>query len=164
MMKKVRIQSDAQMAAPQERVMANYKKRGFVRTKADQEGLHMFFSPYRVPKGLTKAEVRTCIRLSPQKRRIEEQGARQLEMSVQTVIDKNLRKRPRTRKITRAVKAAREIFGSLKNFRVMVPMGQTFLHQHLKWPDELLPHDRMTRERFKTGIAKLTEQIEKIAA
>jgi hypothetical protein len=42
----------------QDRIMANYKRLGFVRDKRDEEGLHMGFSPMSVPEGLTKLQVR----------------------------------------------------------------------------------------------------------
>jgi hypothetical protein len=45
----------------QEKVMNSYKKRGFVKTKQDEDSLHMAFSPNRVPKGLTKLQVRRRI-------------------------------------------------------------------------------------------------------
>lgn len=45
----------------QDQVMSGYKKRRVVRNKDDERALHMFFSPHRVLKGLTDAEVRLCI-------------------------------------------------------------------------------------------------------
>lgn len=45
----------------QTRVMNAYKSRGFVTNKRDEEGLHMAFSPNRVPTGLSKLQVRRKI-------------------------------------------------------------------------------------------------------
>ena len=45
----------------QNAIMESYKKRGFVLNAKDEEGLHMFFSPKQVPKGLTKLQVRRSI-------------------------------------------------------------------------------------------------------
>lgn len=42
-------------------VMESYKKKGFVLNAKDEQGLHMFFSPKCVPKGLTKLQVRRSI-------------------------------------------------------------------------------------------------------
>ncbi len=45
----------------QNAVMESYRKNGFVLNEKDEIGLHMFFSPYKVPKGLTKLQVRQKI-------------------------------------------------------------------------------------------------------
>lgn len=41
--------------------MARYKKLGYVKDARDEEGLHMSFSPYVVPKGLSRLQVRRRI-------------------------------------------------------------------------------------------------------
>ncbi|HUD04086.1 MAG TPA: hypothetical protein VMR73_01175 [Candidatus Paceibacterota bacterium] len=53
------------MAVGQDRVLAGYKKRVLRPGTRDEESLHMFFSPYRIPKGLTDEEVHQCILLYP---------------------------------------------------------------------------------------------------
>ncbi len=45
----------------QDQVMNKYKTLGFVKDKRDEQGLHMAFSPQRVPTGLTKLQVRRRI-------------------------------------------------------------------------------------------------------
>jgi hypothetical protein len=45
----------------QDAVMARYRSRGFVKTQQDEDALHMFHSPYRVPNNLTKLTVRRRI-------------------------------------------------------------------------------------------------------
>jgi len=45
----------------QNAVMKSYKKKGFVLNAKDEEGLHMFFSPTQIPKGLSKLQVRRSI-------------------------------------------------------------------------------------------------------
>ncbi len=47
--------------AKQDKVMARYKKLGYVKDARDEEGLHMSFSPYVVPKGLTAKQIRRRI-------------------------------------------------------------------------------------------------------
>jgi hypothetical protein len=47
----------------QDKVMAGYIAQGAVKNKDDQGKLHMFFSPNRVPKGMTNEQVRICINL-----------------------------------------------------------------------------------------------------
>ncbi len=53
--------------AEQNSVMNSYRKNGSVRSQEDAEALHMFFSSFKVPRGLTKSEVRKCIKLRPQR-------------------------------------------------------------------------------------------------
>lgn len=45
----------------QEDVMALYRQKGFVKSLDEEQSLHMSFSPYRVPTGLSKASVRRRI-------------------------------------------------------------------------------------------------------
>jgi hypothetical protein len=56
-----------ELSRDQERVMQGYKDSGAVQTPADEEALHMFFSPSRVVSGMTNEEVRICISLYPLK-------------------------------------------------------------------------------------------------
>lgn len=45
----------------QDRIMASYVRKGYVTTPDEEKALHMSFSPYRVPRGLTKRQVRLRI-------------------------------------------------------------------------------------------------------
>lgn len=47
--------------AEQDAIMNKYKALGYVKDSRDEQGLHMSFSPYRVPKRLTKLQVRRRI-------------------------------------------------------------------------------------------------------
>jgi len=49
-------------------VMDEYRMRGLIITKSDQEALHMFFSPHRIVRGLTDSEVKICIDMYPQRK------------------------------------------------------------------------------------------------
>ena len=42
-------------------IMNRYKKLGYITNPHDEEGLHMFYSPYKIPEGLTKSKVRRAI-------------------------------------------------------------------------------------------------------
>ena len=55
------MQSEGRLAYAQEKVMDGYRKRGAVKNSNDERMLHMFFSPSRVPKGMTNAEVGECL-------------------------------------------------------------------------------------------------------
>jgi hypothetical protein len=43
-------------------VMLNYHKKGFVKTKPEIDALHMAYSPYKVPEGLTKKQIHQKIK------------------------------------------------------------------------------------------------------
>jgi hypothetical protein len=64
-MAKKKVNSEANLLGDQDAVMAGYKRSRAVKDKHDEEALHMFFSPNRVPKGLTKKQVRLCINKYP---------------------------------------------------------------------------------------------------
>jgi hypothetical protein len=63
-MKAIKIPSDMGLAE-QEAVMDHYRNMGAVRTQEDADRLHMFWSSFKVPRGLTHEEVRLCILLQP---------------------------------------------------------------------------------------------------
>lgn len=42
-------------------IMDNYRDLSFVKDNRDEEGLHMYYSPYKVPTNLTKLQVRRAI-------------------------------------------------------------------------------------------------------
>ena len=69
--RKPKLSEEEKWALAQKRVMDSYKKRGFVRTAADEEALHMFFSPGCVPTGLTQEEVFQCISFYAMKRELD---------------------------------------------------------------------------------------------
>ena len=54
-------ESDVFGVKEQNAIMESYKALGFVLNAKDEEGLHMFFSPKQVPKGLSKSYIRRCI-------------------------------------------------------------------------------------------------------
>jgi len=48
----------------QEAVMQDYASSGAFKDKRDAGRLHMFFSPHRVPLGLTATQIRICLNLA----------------------------------------------------------------------------------------------------
>jgi len=52
----------------QDNVMSHYRKT-FVLTESQCSELHRFFSPYRVPAGLTRPEILACIKVCPDRRK-----------------------------------------------------------------------------------------------
>jgi len=45
----------------QNQIIDEYKQKGFIKDKQDEEDLHRSYSPYRVPKNLTKLKIRRKI-------------------------------------------------------------------------------------------------------
>jgi hypothetical protein len=68
----------------QDKVMGGYRKRGAVRNQREANKLHMFFSPIKVPKGLTNMEVRICLFLYDLQRKLRppQRGGERILVSV----------------------------------------------------------------------------------
>jgi len=49
------------LEAQDKKIKASYRKRGFIKSDQDEADLHMSFSPKRVPRGLTKLQIRRRI-------------------------------------------------------------------------------------------------------
>lgn len=55
--------SEARAQTAHDAVMATYRRKRYVKNEMEANELHMWFSGYRVPRGLTKLEVRMCLDL-----------------------------------------------------------------------------------------------------
>ena len=114
--------------------------------------LHMFFSPHRIPAGLTDEEVSICILLYPIKQaRIirKNQG-----------VNNALRKKGQTLQEDEYLDSGsdKREDRELKLFFASVPMYMKIGLENL--PIELRPCDEpMTRKRFKEGIYKFLQQM-----
>jgi hypothetical protein len=137
------------MQEEQDKVLCYYKESAKLN---DQEAsrLHMFFSPTRIPKGLTNIEVRILVNLY---------GARE---SQKAMIGWNKRfTREGIRSLVTGI--GRQLHppggdeNAEANFLLMLNPEAMFL------PDELIPQHEMTRRRFKIGIRKFMESLEKEA-
>jgi hypothetical protein len=112
---------------PQDQVLQEYIRRAGLKPEGE-EALHMFFSPNRIPIGLTNTEVHTCIALYP------------------------LRKAHVSRRTNPPELAA--IPDLFTRLCVMARLCAAIP----SLPLELSPHKRMTRWRFRKGIAKFRKQ------
>lgn len=54
-------EQENQLITEDDKIIQSYYKRGFLKSKQDEEDLHMAYSPYRVPKGLTGLQIRRKI-------------------------------------------------------------------------------------------------------
>lgn len=52
----------------QEAIMFGYISQNFVKDNGERQKLHMFFSPWQVPTGLSREQVKLCIQLSELRR------------------------------------------------------------------------------------------------
>ena len=132
--------------------MDGYKQRSAVVTDADEEGLHMFFSPYRVPEGLTNAEVRRCIELYPKKKAYEKKASATIEASVRKNLIELLKE-------SRWRKAVRDFWGDVPAALAVMPQLYGILCVPNILPPELSPGKTMTRGRFRKGIAIFEKQL-----
>jgi len=62
--KGIKVISEKQLEYAQKKVMEGYRRRGAVKSPYEELTLHMFFSPFRVPKRMTNDEVKVCLLLS----------------------------------------------------------------------------------------------------
>ncbi len=117
-------------ASEQNKVMARYRRLGAVRNRLDEGALHMFFSPWKVPKGLTSAQVRECI---------SKIGLRdwQRAYAFERIESKGKRLKPM----------------HLLTLQVTVAANPPLL------PEELSPTRRMTARRFRVGMRKFNEEV-----
>lgn len=125
--------------ASQEDVMAGYVRSKAFRNKDEQGQLHMFFSPKRVPLGLTNQQIRICLYLARHKEEREKalrapHLARLSELPEYMVNENPL-----------------AYFGALSKAHM--------LQIHL--PEELWSAEFITEERFNRGVAKLIASLEK---
>jgi hypothetical protein len=52
---------EERMFTEEQKVKDTYHKKGFLKSKQDENDLHMAFSPNKIPKGLTKLQIRRKI-------------------------------------------------------------------------------------------------------
>lgn len=146
--------SEARLGNAQDKILDGYKTR-FKLTDEEGQNLHMFFSPTRVPKGLTEKEVRKVLKLYPlrdRKRReaIASDRVRKYDETAEAALkleqsDLSPRERELYEKIV-------EINASpMPSFRDTV--RETAL------PEELRPFGRMTRRNFRIGVVKFLQQL-----
>ena len=122
----------------QEVVMQDYANSGAFRDPRDAGRLHMFFSPRRVPLGLTDEQIRVCLAIAHLKEEKEE-AERKLRLS----------------QIPEELRWTNEDLYYEKLLRAHLEGGQ---HPR-SLPCELFSPDYMDEESFKTGICKLLASL-----
>ena len=144
-----------QTFAEQQAVMDSYRQCGAVQSKADEEALHMFFSPHCVPRGMTYEQARTCIEhyaLRKQQHAVRDQKAK---------IDQRVRRIGAIEWCyTRFCKLFRreiddEYIERLDTAKLVVQMER--VHPVIL-PDELICPD-ITPERFDLGMKKFLDEV-----
>ncbi len=141
----------------QDAVMADYQRAPIFQTnRRAQESLHMFFSPNRVPVGLTDNEVAICIRLYPYRERMikkinAEEDAKLEQLDLTPYPSPTL-----TDALTLVEEGVHEtVEEATEHLECLWRMAEN-LRCHpiriLSLPSELDPAIVMTRERFRRGI------------
>ncbi|MES3031139.1 MAG: hypothetical protein V4697_01860 [Patescibacteria group bacterium] len=152
----------------QEVVMTDYRNASILRRYPKAEGyLHMFFSPWRVPVGLTDNEVAICVRLYPARVRLTAKYNADEDAKIARL---NLPYSP-----TPTLCDALELFEKIPDGYANVSEAQEHLYQfwgmyeHMKrhpirtffLPMELCPSKVMTRKNFRKGIRKVIAEYRK---
>ncbi len=120
----------------QDKILEGYIAR-FKLTGEEGWKLHMFFSPTRIPKGLTENEVREVLKLSPKR----DARRRQVEQRLRKEAGYSVIKLPDGRKMK--VHNPPSFYKSVMDNML---------------PVELMP-GRMTRRAFQAGMTKLRENL-----
>ena len=160
------------MDHPQDAVLEDYKKtRAFQNNPKAQESLHMFFSSWRIPVGLTDNEVAICIRLYPYRTRMierynEMEDAKLARYFKDNNIDPSFPRPTLNDALSLVEMGAHDTVSDASEhldhgWRMM---NHLRLHplRFVNLPEELSPHLVMTRERFRAGIRKFIAQYRKI--
>jgi hypothetical protein len=120
--------------AEQKAVMESYRKREFVRFPFEENALNKFFSPNRVPKGLTRRMVRECIDNQPLREWCSQEYLRLFGDRIR--LHKNV---------------------------VSAPLPNSKYLAGTNLPDEFLPdRGRMTSKRFDIGMLKFKGWADRI--
>jgi len=156
---------------PQNAVMADYRQTSACKKNPrGYEMLHMFFSPNRIPVGLTDNEVAICIRLYPYRRNMEkvynEKEDEKLRQSPELQNRPSL-PLPTFSDALRLVEAdvhdtVNEAEKHLEDVWCMAEHLKMHPVRILSLPTELHPSTIMTRERFRQGIRLFIAQYRKI--
>ena len=64
--------------------MKGYRRKGAVKNESEEDMLHMFFSPFRVPKRMTNDEVKVCLLLAGIKQKRDSSKVRSREPIIHT--------------------------------------------------------------------------------
>jgi hypothetical protein len=151
----------------QYKVMAEYAWAPIFRTNPRaEENLHMFFSPNRVPVGLTESEVAICVRLYPYRQRMirrydAEKDAKIARLNLPPLPP------PTFGDALELMASGRyeTIDDAMEHLEHWVGMGQRLrLHpiRILSLPGELCSTAPMTRGQFRKGIRLFIAQYRRI--
>ncbi len=127
--------------ASQEDVMAGYVRSKAFRNKDEQGQLHMFFSPTRVPLGLTNEQIRVCLYLARLKDEREKAKKAPHLARLSEIPEYIIHENPLA------------YFDALRKAHML----------QISLPKELWSADFMTEERFNLGVTKLIASLEKFA-
>lgn len=150
--------SDTQDAREQD-----YATSGVFTKKTDARDLHMFFSPYMVPAGLTDGEVRICLELSKRKENIGESLLRKKRAETKAEWLQRFHEDRDALENERSTLSG--VFGDHAFDMTAEEIADLFSHtvvvtyQPVTLPRELI-QSPMTREAFVAGVKALIELMD----
>ena len=155
------------LSFPQDAVMADYKGTTAFRKNAQaEEALHLFFSPNRVPVGLSDNQVAICVRLYPyrvemteeyNKRKDAELAIRLKELGIPPIPQPTLSEALALVE-SGEYESIEEAFESLDWIWHRAECLRNHPIRTLTLPNDLEPSRVMTPERFRRGIRAFIAQ------
>lgn len=146
----------------QDSVMQDYKTSGVFRNEDDEGALHMFFSPYRIPDGLTDEEVRVCIDLHPRRKELADKMTIKRERTLRDAWKKRLSEDYLF--LEKIKDELNQAFGPIEwtMDKILTVVTITILcYEPIPLPRDLI-NGPMTRERFANGIAALIARLDEL--
>ena len=139
--------NDSPLFVSQDMVMQDYRESRALRTKGAEGVLHLFFSPNRVPVGLTDEEVAICVWLyrmiEAKKKALAEKCVERNDMAVPLFPSEEDLEEALIELAARAEREGNRVMGN-----ICMPKG-------------LRPDKPVTREGFKEGLYQILVQLSK---
>lgn len=151
----------------QEAVLLDYKGTRALRNDSRAaDKLHMFFSPWRIPVGLTDNEVALCVLLYPYKVRMIKR-INEIEDAKIALLNPPLFPQPTLTDALELINAGihDNINDATNHLEFLWEIANRLILHPIRifpLPRELSPSEVMTRERFRLGIRKFISQYRSI--
>jgi hypothetical protein len=147
-----------------EAIKQDYLASGVLKNKNEYSDLHMFFSPWQVPAGLTDAEIRICLDIHKVREKLGKQLIHKRKNELQSRIQKRLEndfEELEKERLALSVLWGEKIFKkSAEEIAKFIVAVDILEYIPIPLPLELRQNP-MTRKSFELGIQKLQAQIKK---
>lgn len=146
------------MKHDQDAIKQDYRASGVFKGKKDADNLHMFFSPYRIPSGLTDFEIRLCLDVHQTREQLSEKllKKRKSEIKSQTQerLEQDFAELEKERLALSVLWGEKAFSKTAEEVTILHAATDALEYIPIPLPSELL-EDPMTRESFDLGIEKL---------